>query len=135
MKLYLILAIACSALTAQAQTTPTVTDQIDKGLNKAADKLIEGLFKEAKKTDNSKKTPETKPETETTSPEGETLKGLGKMLGGMGFDAKEKEPVSSGLSNIRMRTEMLGGYATIESYPGTGTTISVEIPLKSIHSI
>lgn len=88
MKLYLILAITCGALTAQAQTNPSVTDQIDKGLNKAADKLIEGLFKEGKKTDTSKKTPETKPETGTTSPEGETLKGLGKMLGGMGFDAK-----------------------------------------------
>jgi len=53
---------------------------------------------------------------------------------GKGFDAKEMEPASSGLSNIRMRTEMLGGYATIESYPGTGTIISVEIPLKSIQS-
>lgn len=88
MKLYLILAIACGTLTAQAQTNPSVTDQIDKGLNKAADKLIEGLFKEAKKTDNSKKAPETQTEKETSSPEGETLKGLGKMLGGMGFDAK-----------------------------------------------
>jgi signal transduction histidine kinase len=53
---------------------------------------------------------------------------------GQGFDLKEKEQESSGLTNIRMRTEMLGGYATIESNPGSGTIVSVEIPVQAAGS-
>lgn len=52
---------------------------------------------------------------------------------GQGFALKDKEQEqeSSGLTNIRMRTEMLGGYATIDSNPGSGTIISVEIPVSA----
>jgi signal transduction histidine kinase len=34
-----------------------------------------------------------------------------------------------GLEGIRLRARLAGGHATIDSAPGRGTTISMELPL------
>ena len=38
---------------------------------------------------------------------------------------------SSGLSGMRERVLLLGGYVTIESAPGSGTHLTAELPLGS----
>jgi signal transduction histidine kinase len=55
---------------------------------------------------------------------------------GRGFDAaamqdSESPDVGHGLSGIKERTRILGGTFAIESRPGQGTTLSVEIPVTS----
>lgn len=50
---------------------------------------------------------------------------------GIGFNvSKHSESEGIGLRNIRSRVEYLNGNLNIDSYPGKGTTITVEIPLK-----
>ena len=45
------------------------------------------------------------------------------------FELKNSEGI--GLSNIEMRTKVLGGELNIDSAPGRGTVITIEVPLKS----
>ncbi|TMW72911.1 sensor histidine kinase [Alteribacter natronophilus] len=51
---------------------------------------------------------------------------------GAGFDmeAKKEDPsVSYGLTTMKERTEEMGGYFSVLSYPGKGTTIRIRVPL------
>jgi signal transduction histidine kinase len=47
---------------------------------------------------------------------------------GVGFTPGEARPGRFGLAGIRRRVEALGGTATIQSQPGRGTCVSVELP-------
>lgn len=47
---------------------------------------------------------------------------------GIGFDPESVAPSRYGLAGIHERARLLGGHATIDSTPGEGTTISVELP-------
>jgi len=51
---------------------------------------------------------------------------------GIGFDTFQSR-AGLGLQNIRERAEGLGGQLAVESVPGKGTKITVEIPLKERH--
>ena len=55
---------------------------------------------------------------------------------GRGFDADAtlKAPRTSGLRGMQERAMLLGGRMTIESSPGSGTTIAAELPLSSTGS-
>jgi PAS domain S-box-containing protein len=55
---------------------------------------------------------------------------------GSGFEPEVvlKAPQSSGLAGMRERTVLLGGRLTIESFPGSGTTIIAELPLDKTAS-
>ena len=48
---------------------------------------------------------------------------------GIGFDPKAVEPNRFGLQGIRERARLLGGEATIDTAPGQGTRVTVELPL------
>lgn len=50
---------------------------------------------------------------------------------GVGLDAAEPSPLSSGfgLTAMRERVEQLGGVLLVESEPGEGTTLVIEIPI------
>ena len=50
---------------------------------------------------------------------------------GIGFDLASKRKTSFGLDNIVQRTELLGGRYNINSAPGKGTTITINLPIKS----
>jgi signal transduction histidine kinase len=48
---------------------------------------------------------------------------------GQGFDLGRKRILSgNGISNMKERTNLLGGHFTISSEPGKGTSIAIEIP-------
>jgi signal transduction histidine kinase len=50
---------------------------------------------------------------------------------GIGFNVNNhNESEGIGIRNIRSRVDFLNGNLNIDSYPGKGTTITVEIPLK-----
>jgi len=49
---------------------------------------------------------------------------------GIGFDAARKER-SFGLIGVKERALMIGGEATIESEPGTGTRVSLRVPFST----
>lgn len=51
---------------------------------------------------------------------------------GRGFDAQQAlaAAASNGLSGMRERAELLGGQFTIDSTPGQGTRVTVEMPLQ-----
>ena len=51
---------------------------------------------------------------------------------GTGFDPHKVQKKRYGLAGVRERARLLGGSATIESTPGTGTTIEVELPLTDV---
>ena len=53
---------------------------------------------------------------------------------GRGFDPGQVEPQSFGLRSIRQRANLLHGDAFIESSPGSGTTITVRVPLRKVSS-
>ncbi len=48
---------------------------------------------------------------------------------GVGFDPNAIEEKSFGLQSIRERARLLGGHAEIQSAPGSGTCITVELPI------
>ncbi|PWH19966.1 MAG: hypothetical protein DDG58_03865 [Ardenticatenia bacterium] len=50
---------------------------------------------------------------------------------GCGFDPQEAHPRYSGLNMIREQVEQQGGRLRVDSHPGRGTTLVVEIPLCS----
>ena len=49
---------------------------------------------------------------------------------GKGFEAAPNNAIADGLRNIRQRSAALRGHADIESVPGKGTRVAVEIPLS-----
>jgi signal transduction histidine kinase len=49
---------------------------------------------------------------------------------GVGFDPKNISQDHYGLEGIRRRVKSLHGIATIQSSPGEGTLVTVELPLK-----
>jgi PAS domain S-box-containing protein len=48
---------------------------------------------------------------------------------GVGFDPEKVEQNRFGLEGIRERARLFGGQATIESHPGNGASVTVELPL------
>jgi signal transduction histidine kinase len=48
---------------------------------------------------------------------------------GVGFDPKKVAPGCLGLEGIRQRARLLGGQALIDSKPGEGTRVTVDLPL------
>ncbi len=48
---------------------------------------------------------------------------------GVGFDPQAVKPDRFGLTGIRERARLFGGTATIDSTPGQGTQVTVELPL------
>ncbi len=48
---------------------------------------------------------------------------------GIGFDLEKVDPARFGLMGIRERARLFGGFATINSTPGHGTRIEVELPV------
>jgi signal transduction histidine kinase/ligand-binding sensor domain-containing protein len=48
---------------------------------------------------------------------------------GQGFDPSEVGAFSNGLANLRQRLGTLGGGTQIESRPGSGTTVTLHVPL------
>ena len=48
---------------------------------------------------------------------------------GIGFDPKEVKEDRFGLAGMRERARLLGGNLCVESTPGKGTCITVELPL------
>ena len=51
---------------------------------------------------------------------------------GIGFDSTIGDTDGIGLSNVRTRTEMLHGKLHLESTPGNGTFVSIEIPRNEL---
>jgi two-component system sensor histidine kinase DevS len=50
---------------------------------------------------------------------------------GLGFDlARQRQTVGHGLANMQARAEELGGTFTIDSQPGRGTSVFVNLPLR-----
>jgi two-component system NarL family sensor kinase len=49
---------------------------------------------------------------------------------GIGFDQEEVESTSFGLENIRKRVDEISGNLCIETQPGMGTRIIVELPIE-----
>ena len=50
---------------------------------------------------------------------------------GIGFDPKEVKEHCFGLAGISERARVFGGHATIDSAPGKGTRIAVELPVAT----
>ena len=48
---------------------------------------------------------------------------------GRGFSSPKENALADGLRNMRQRAADLGGHCTIESQPGTGTNVRVELKL------
>ena len=74
-------------------------------------------------------------ELQGVEPEAEQA-GLQVRDAGVGFDgaAALKRGTSSGLSGMKERAELLGGEFILESAPGEGTCLTVELPLPTLHS-
>jgi PAS domain S-box-containing protein len=53
---------------------------------------------------------------------------------GVGFDPGQIEPGHFGVQGIRERARLFGGQATIDSSPGQGTRVVVELPLVAVES-
>ena len=49
---------------------------------------------------------------------------------GVGFDPDSTPPGHFGLNGIRRRVKLLGGTATIDSEPGKGACVTVELPIQ-----
>ena len=54
---------------------------------------------------------------------------------GVGFEPGRIEPNHFGLEGIRERARVFGGSATIDSSPGKGTRIVVELPLVEENAV
>ena len=52
---------------------------------------------------------------------------------GIGFDLKSIQNHGIGLSNIKNRAEMFHGFMTIQSQPGAGCILQIEIPAEENH--
>lgn len=50
---------------------------------------------------------------------------------GRGFDPQLSRPGHFGLSSMQRRAEILGGQCSIESGPGQGTTVIVQVPMTT----
>jgi signal transduction histidine kinase len=50
---------------------------------------------------------------------------------GAGFDTRSADRAGIGLTSMRERVKLIGGYLTITSRPGSGTRVRVSIPLRS----
>ena len=48
---------------------------------------------------------------------------------GKGFEIAPDNALADGLRNIRQRAAALAGRADIESFPGKGTRVTLEVPL------
>ena len=53
---------------------------------------------------------------------------------GIGFDSSAQYPGHLGLGTMRERASTLGGTATLESEPGTGTRVTVLVPVDASHT-
>jgi signal transduction histidine kinase len=51
---------------------------------------------------------------------------------GIGFDPRNVSPLSFGLRTMRERVESLNGAFEIKSTPGSGTLISIQVPLSEL---
>jgi two-component system sensor histidine kinase NreB len=52
---------------------------------------------------------------------------------GIGFDTEQAAAANSfGLRGIRERARLLGGHAMIDSAPGRGTRVAVELPVTEV---
>ena len=51
---------------------------------------------------------------------------------GVGFDPDSTPPGHFGLNGIRRQVQLLRGTATIDSEPGKGTCVTVELPLQRL---
>ena len=51
---------------------------------------------------------------------------------GVGFDAAGTVSTGLGLTSMRERVEALGGTLAIQSHPGAGTTVAIEVPTSSV---
>ncbi|MBX7259351.1 MAG: sensor histidine kinase, partial [Candidatus Hydrogenedentes bacterium] len=49
---------------------------------------------------------------------------------GVGFDPRDDFAGHFGLTSMRERATRLGGTLAVESAPGTGTTVSVRVPVR-----
>jgi signal transduction histidine kinase len=52
------------------------------------------------------------------------------MDNGRGFDAAAISTTGFGLNNLRERARRIGGSCKIESVAGTGTTVTMSVPLE-----
>lgn len=50
---------------------------------------------------------------------------------GVGFDVSVEKKFSEGLTNMRKRMEDVGGTCVVESTPGSGTTVTAVVPLRT----
>ncbi len=50
---------------------------------------------------------------------------------GVGFDPQKVASGCLGLEGIRQRARLLGGQALIDSKPGKGTRVTVDLPLTN----
>ncbi|RYY11842.1 MAG: hypothetical protein EOO04_34530 [Chitinophagaceae bacterium] len=53
---------------------------------------------------------------------------------GVGFDTAIAKP-GIGLSNMKRRAELFSGKLSIDSSPGNGCTITVQIPIENIDAL
>lgn len=51
------------------------------------------------------------------------------MIEDDGGGVRDENPAGMGIRNMEDRTKALGGSLTIDSVPGTGTTVNCSIPL------
>lgn len=50
---------------------------------------------------------------------------------GTGFNSRDVSPISFGLRTMRERIESLNGIFAVDSTPGAGTTVSIQVPLAA----
>jgi signal transduction histidine kinase len=50
---------------------------------------------------------------------------------GMGFDVAHRRPSSFGLRGIHERVQLMGGRCQVDSAPGEGTRLVVDLPLPT----
>ncbi len=98
-------------------------DQIPSRLKRAAFRIVQELLANACRHSKSKRL-----FVELTL-DGDVLR-IRVRDWGVGFDPKSTPPGHFGLNGIRRRVKLLGGTATIDSEPGKGTCVTVELPFQ-----